>query len=794
MGNVLLWLLVIEILGLVAFPLTFVLFKGLPDRGVTLTKVLALLLTSYLLWILGLTNLIPNSRYTIIGILVIIALVSAVLMRRQGREMISFLRRERAHILVGEALFLGIFLMWVTLVAQVPAINGTEKPMDFGFFNAILRSEHFPPEDMWLAGHSISYYYFGHLEMASLTKLTGIASNITYNLSIALIPALVASAAYGLAYNLVRMSGAGKAKALLFALAAPVFIGLIGNLVGVLDFVQARGLGSEGFWQWMSIKDLSRSTAQNASFFPQDYLWWWHSTRVIDTVVDGNSLDFTITEFPFFSFLLGDLHAHMLSLPFLIFSLSLAFNLLVSTGAVGLAWLWRNPWESVVIALSLGALAFINIWDLPVFAAFLVGIIFVRALRKGDGALPGVLLSTFKLGAPLLAAAVLLFLPFYLGFSSQASGILPLREVSTRPLFFILIWGLFLLVGVALLIRQLWTVPRPTKRDEGVLGLVVVLTFLPIVLWGVIVFSLTLFDGGFADALLTVSSRFGKLLPLLIIVGLSLYSAIARARQSYYPLAFSLLLMALAFYLLMGAELFYLKDFLPLRMNTVFKLYYQAWLLLAIASAFGLYWWLSRPLPRRLLLKVGNYGWAGAVAILLVASFYYPAGAALDRVESSSNSATLDGLAFLKGSNPAEYEAIRKLRDEAPWGGIVEAVGGSYSDYGRIAASTGLPSPLNWPNHELQWRGSSRLFAGREADVKLIYESDDLDEVQALLDAYQIRYVYVGPRERKEYGPQGLAKFPQFMKVFFQSGNVVIYERMEDEKGKVSAWKDGRGS
>ena len=219
MANLVLWLLVVEILGLIAFPLAYYLFKRLPDRGATLSKVFGLLLSTYLLWILGLTGLVSNSGFTLIGILLAITLVSALVLRRQFRQIGAFLWRERFHLLAGEAIFLGIFFMWVVIVAQVPAINHTEKPMDFGFLNAILRSESFPPEDMWLSGNSISYYYFGHLAMGGLTKLTGITSSVSYNLSVVLIPALVSIAAYGLVYNLIRLAGAGSGRAILFGLA-----------------------------------------------------------------------------------------------------------------------------------------------------------------------------------------------------------------------------------------------------------------------------------------------------------------------------------------------------------------------------------------------------------------------------------------------------------------------------------------------------------------------------------------------------------------------------------------------
>ncbi len=161
------WFLAIEILGALAFPLAFLLFRRLPDRGYTLTKPLALVLSSYLLWIAGLTHLIPNARFTIFGILLLGAAIAGATAYWNRDEIRDFLRSEWRTLLVAEGLFLGFFVLWLSIVSEIPAIVGTEKPMDFAFLNAILQSRYFPPEDPWLAGHPISYYYFGHFMMAS---------------------------------------------------------------------------------------------------------------------------------------------------------------------------------------------------------------------------------------------------------------------------------------------------------------------------------------------------------------------------------------------------------------------------------------------------------------------------------------------------------------------------------------------------------------------------------------------------------------------------------------------------
>ena len=818
MHHALIWLAVIELLGLIALPLTFSLFRRLPDRGLVLSKLLALLLSSYILWLLGLTHLVPNSRYTIIGILIVLALVSSLVLRRKLPEIVSFLRENRLPLLTAELVFLGFYFLWLSVVSYSPAITGTEKPMDFAFLNSILRSTYFPPEDPWLAGHSISYYYFGHFMMAFLTKLTAIPSSISYNLSIALIPALVAAGAFSLVYNMIRLSGAKVRTAIVFALAAPLFIVLIGNLEGVLELVHARGWGSEGFWQWVSIKGLDSAQGGDPSFFPREYLWWWHSTRVIDTVVAGASLDFTITEFPFFSFLLGDLHPHMSSLPFLIFVLALGLNLFISNEKLGLSWLRHNPWEAFAITLFLGGLAFINIWDFPIFALLFATLVLVKSYGDWDGQGPRALLSSLTLLAPVLVGSALLYLPFYLTLGSQASGVRALGDVSTRPLFFFLIWGLFLVLVGSFLLKQLGTIGGLRDRNPGALSTALVITLLPFLLWaGWELLALwTGWEqllgrlGGGIGGVGAVGARFGKLLPGMAIVAVALYSMLLRVKDDgERATAFSLLPLALAFYLLVGAELFYLVDLFGNRMNTVFKAYYEAWLLLAIVSAYGLYYCVSRPMPSLIgpahplgrwvrwpmdaLGKTLRYGWMGLVALLLVASLYYPVGAALDRTRSGGGS-TFDGLAFIQRGNPGEYEAIQWLRDQAPWGRIVEAVGDDYSEYGRISASTGLPTVLGWKFHEHQWRGSTRPFRGREEQVALIYQSRDPEQVRLLLDTYDIRYIYVGARERAEYGNfSSFHKYSSFLQPVFRSNNVVIYERFPDGKRELVERDDGAG-
>ena len=228
----------------------------------------------------------------------------------------------------------------------------------------------------------------------------------------------------------------------------------------------------------------------------------------------------------------------------------------------------------------------------------------------------------------------------------------------------------------------------------------------------------------------------------------------------------------------MGPELLYVDDFFGEsneRMNTIFKLYYQAWVLLAAVSGFSLYYWLrSRQTAagwRKSLLTL----WAAGAVVLLIGGLYYPPAAVVTKTANFSSEPTLDGLAFVSGKSPAEYVAIEFVKEHLPDdAAILEAVG-EWFDSGLVSRSTGIPTVFNWPGHQVQWRGNSVLFDGRAQDVATIYNTLDPLEAQNLLAKYDVNYVYIGPRERSQYDGPGLDKFPDFMDVVFQQDDVSIY-------------------
>ena len=782
-------------------PIAFVAMGGLADRGLTLAKPLGLLLVGYLTWILSAAHILPAGSVGPLVVFAALAAVSAAVAYWRRGEIAAMVRQRWRALLAAEAVFLAVFAAWTLYRAFDPAISHTEQPMDLALLSASMRADFAPPEDPWLRGEGVSYYYFGFWMMGGLANLTGAASPVAYNLALSLVPAMAAAGAVGLVYNLVSADGGRTRVALLSGLLAAVLLVAAANLEGVLEFMRANALGSDGFWGWIAIDGLDGPAPQPAEGWrPGEFWWWWRASRVINTFEGGQGIDFTIQEFPFFSALLGDLHPHFMSLPFVILFLGLCVSFLSARsprpadtrhlgallGRAGPAAAARSfargfapgGWRLALLALALGGLGFTNAWDLPVFAAIFLAVVALRALAARGPSPRDIAADVLTVGAVVIGLAFLLYLPYFGSFQSQFSGIRPVAEVTTRPIHFLIVWGLLFVAVAPMVVSAFWgTRIEPGWRRLALPALAA--GFGPLVCWiGVLLWGRT----GEVD----VAGRFFSVLPLSALISLGAYSALwslgdRRRGGPRVGLAAALALATFGMLLTLGPELVYVGDHFGTRMNTVFKFYYQAWVLFALAGGFALHHWAGRMRapggPARALAAV----WAAAFCALLIASLYYPAAAIASKPDPSAGPRGLDGLAHLASAD--ERGAIEFLRDSAgPESAVLEAVGGSYTEFGRISAATGVPTVLGWPGHEVQWRGSAGPLAGREDDVRTIYQSPDALVAENLLGRYGVDYVYVGPRERRAYGTDGLGKFEEFMDRVYSTETVVIY-RMPEADG-----------
>jgi uncharacterized membrane protein len=223
--------------------------------------------------------------------------------------------------------------------------------------------------------------------------------------------------------------------------------------------------------------------------------------------------------------------------------------------------------------------------------------------------------------------------------------------------------------------------------------------------------------------------------------------------------------------LVFSVEFVYLRDAFGTRMNTVFKFYFQAWALLGLSAAFGLYYVLDKaPVSRWVELSVRIL-----FALLFAAGLLYPLGASIERTNGFAGPATLDGMAFVARDRPEEYAAIQWLNENVTGHPvIVEAVRGSFAyEYARISSRTGLPAVMGWTGHEGQWHGLYDEIAERERDVNRLYRGSVQDAMQ-VIDKYDVTFVIVGYLERTEFGGS-VDKFDRSMDVAFQAGDTVIY-------------------
>ncbi|HEX9680101.1 MAG TPA: DUF2298 domain-containing protein, partial [Anaerolineales bacterium] len=702
MIDVLLWWLTATAVGLAAFPLAWRAFPALRDRGYGLSRALGLLGAGYSFWMLTTVGAARNDLGGAWAGAIVLLSASAWAGWGRWREIAAWMRESRRALVAMEILFLGAYLLWCLVRAANPEITATEKPMELMFLNSILRSPAFPPRDAWLSGYAISYYYFGYVLAAWLTRITGVFSGVAFNLTNALWFALTALGAASLVYNLLPNSegrrGLGRAWL------APIFVVLAGNLEGFLEVLHARhlfwqaspdGSMTSVFWKALGIKELIDPPLSSASWLPSRFLWWWRASRVVhDVNLAGADIE-VIDEFPFFSFLLADNHPHVLALPFVLLAIGFALN-------VYLGWRSREgssiqePGEGVRIALSradfwlgawlLGALAFLNTWDFPIALALLAAVLAWALRRRGLQGLVSAGWTALSLGA----AAFGLYLLWYLGFSSQAGGILPNVLFPTSFLQFSVMFAPALVPIAYWLIRE--TIRGWQWDDLGRFVVIAIGTPLALLL-----FSASLGAVAMAalqrtpEALEDVLMRLGaadlpsfiravidrrlahSITALFLGAILGLCGVLLRrwSRREEPPAGrqgpFLALLVGLAALLVLTPEFVYLKDSFGSRMNTVFKFYYAAWILWGLAAAciaaeIVPRRWADILRPRTLLL------------LPLALGLVYPVLATWTKANGfrPPDGLTLDGTAHLRRDNPGDAEAIAWLNANLEDGVVAE--------------------------------------------------------------------------------------------------------------------------
>ncbi len=773
---VLAWLVVIEGLSLLALPAALLLFRPLPDRGYLLVKTLALLAACLVVWLLASLRWMAFSQGAIVVAALTLAAVSFGALTLRGGEIRAFVRERWRLIVICEALFLAAFLAFVLLRMANPDLwhpfRGGEKPMDFAYLNAVVRSTVMPPYDPWFGGGYLNYYYWGQFIVATLIRATGIQPAVAYNLAVPTFFALAVGGAFSVVYNLAAsaLRPAGVATRAVFrrpsgvewsavaaGLGGAVFVCVLGNLDGAAQIVR-------GGWRWL----------ESSAPFGFDY---WRSTRMMPPDPPGHE----ITEFPFFSFLFADLHAHMMAIPFALLAIGLSLSVVLAArrfGAIHERWEPAELARLVVLGVVVGALWLINAWDYPT-QLMLAGaaILLAEYLAQGGLGLTVLVRAAFK-SLLVFVVGYAAFLPFHLNYETFVGGVEATTNTTTIWQFlaisglFVFVIGSFALMEARSLVSGLRPPAAVTslfRLRDGVGRRQVVVPAL----------------AALAAALLAVvalSDEVGGTVPLVLallaLTGGVCVARLVALRGDAAQVAFAGLLACAALALVLGLEFVRVQDDID-RMNSVFKFYLQAWTLMALASAYLLWRIVTRWRASESRRVSPAVAWAVVLAALVLCAAVYPVlgtrARLADRFDTNAVALTLDGAEYVRGTvyrdreGPidldADFEGIRWLLENVDGSPItLEGQTPLYRWGGRVSVYTGLPGVVGWEWHQIQQRGvHGREVSRRVDDVDTIYSTRSPQEAARLLRKYDVSYVYVGQLERLYYPEEGIRKFDDGM-------------------------------
>lgn len=824
------WLLWLELAAFATVPALTWLFRALPDRGYGLSKVSGLLAVALTTWMLVAWGGPHFSARLVWAVYAAVLAGGGALGYARRRTLLAELRERWRTWLVIELVFVAVFAFFLGLRYANPDLwyhpQGGEKPMELAFLTAVAKSSTLPPYDPWFAGGVMNYYYMGWFFVAVPMRALRIVPEVGFNIAIPMFAALTAAVGFSVVFNLVALSTRprlglrGRRPRTRPAVAAALLgVGLLvfaSNLDSAHQWIErlqaintwggAWGTGDSAAWDVPVAGELLRRfvrmLAGGVGIAGGLWNWlvegqplrpfdWWRASRV-------HPPQFDITEFPYWSFLFGDLHPHLMGLPFfgLVIALCAAYVLSVVRGLRSQGW---------VLAAGLGLLVglerTLHTWDFPTAAVLMAAAIAGgQLLRRGpwqERAWTGV-------GHLALAGGVLVvaFVPYTARFEVSEAGLVRARETTQVHQHFVH-FGLFFAFGLAFLALRTYEELRAREFRPGrnlLLSLVAGRWELAAI--AVFLAGLTAFTRLYGLATLALS-----------IVALAFFANLLwlefRAGERHVPRIIVTALFAAGIGVSAGVDVVTLKNDVE-RMNTVFKFGLQAWQLFALASAYAAWYvgralwsvrgWNVAPRPGRSFAA-----WSCAVvamALLLASSLYlWPGTRARQQSRFADTGPTLDGLAYLEHGvfmedagteSPADDQwiilaedepLIRWLRENVEGSPvIVEAVGPLYHWTGRISMHTGLPAVVGWDWHEIAHRMAyAHLVQERRIETQAFFRDPDIAAAEAYLRKYNVSYVIVGTEELVFGTPEGIAKFDEMegLTEVFRSGPYRIYEVAE---------------
>lgn len=607
-------------LQFLVWPLIKKYFSKLPDQGWALGRVMATLVAALLIWQLSYLGIAENNSGKLFAILALFGLLSLWQIITHGVKAFTVARTTAKIIAIEEYLFLVGFGVMALIRAHAPNLDSLEKFMDFGFLKQYLLSPTLPAPDMWQAGQTINYYSFGHFWASIWVRVWGVTPAVGYNLMLAFI--------FGTSMSLVflvcvMLAGNKNSRA-----------STIGGIVGALAVMVAGN--SHVIWYLIKNRSL-------------DNYWYAEATRFIHN---------TIHEFPSYSFVVSDLHGHVLDLPIILTFLVVLFSWVENKKRV----------YEIVMGVLFGVMMMTNTWDVAVYGLVLL-VLGIQMIVANTGELKKLL----ETAGIMLVSFLLVALPWWLSFTSISSGV---EVVTERSPF----WQL-------------------------------------LVLW----------SGGMVVNILA-----------MIIEGRGEKKIVIRT------LALS------AVFLIAIPEFVFARDIYPNhpRANTMFKLTYQAFILMGILLGVTLGNLLDRGKKIVLGLRVAA---TFIIFFIFVGTMNFSFIAFTTYYDNFSNYYGLDGEKWMQTKVPENYGAVKYLRKNMDGKNMVEAVGDSYTLFNAVSVFSGVPTIQGWRVHEWLWRGGYSAVASRETEVKEIYQGASIEKTKEILDKYNIGWILVGLDEKITY-------------------------------------------
>jgi len=804
--SVVIWYLTISFLGWIFYPLMRIIFSGLPDQGYPLIKLTSLLLISLPIWVLSSKIFIFNS--VLIGAIILTAiLVNLFLYIKNKNEINQDIKENYRYFLKIELIGLFFFFFFLLIRLGNPDLwhpyKGGEKPMDFSYFNAVIKSVQFPPYDPWYSGGYINYYYYGFVIAAIPTKFLGIVPSIAYNLLLPTFFSFTAMAAFSFGWNLRGHKSKGQNKSLsnnenvfhkvlnnpyYSSLISAVLVLLIGNLGTLRIFVQ--GVFNLGFNSLPSksgnlfqaivifingFKQLINGARFN--YYPGD--WYWIPSRAIP----GEP----ITEFPFFTFLYGDPHAHLFAYPITILGLTWIQSLFLDK------FRFSGRLETFVKitagAVIIGSLRAINSWDYPTYLGIAVCVIIYsvsECFKPKENFIGNIYLFWNKLSTSVLFSAgfilltIILYFPFIKLFGQGYSAVNIWQGDKTPLGSYLIHWGLFIFIIYSWLFVELyrWMSGTPLSALRP---------YYPYRKYFILLFVLVLI-------IISVGFILGLKVTLIIIPAFTLLAFLFFRKDYSDKKRFILFIVMAGLMLTLAVESVVIKGDIG-RMNTVFKFYLQAWTLLALGSAYFLQKILLIIYSKETDQRISKI-WLAIMCFLIISVFLFTITGSADKISdriSKKTLLTLDGMSFMKFSTYFEnnvvldlsqdYDAIRWMQNNikgTPT--IVEANLSEYRWGNRFTIYTGLPGVLGWNWHQRQQRAinPSVWVTDRVEDINNFYSNEDLENAKGFINKYQVDYIILGQLEEAVYPEIGLKKFfdtkNNLWKIVYQSEDTLIFK------------------